>query len=168
MSCLHCGNSLAHRTKGSGRQRTKYCSTKCKNRAGSARQYKRWRAKNLKKPRPTVKAQDLYWQRDQIIRTNEILKRGKCATHLELFGHELLVTDHNKAIFQFDHLDRQAKVGIVSRMIGRHSDPAILIREMAKCQLVCANCHHMKTLQKQDYLPIQRRSVAEHLQLELH
>jgi hypothetical protein len=44
----------------------------------------------------------------------------------------------------FDHRDPSAKGYTVSRMLLRASTEEIL-REAAKCDVVCANCHRMRT-----------------------
>lgn len=44
----------------------------------------------------------------------------------------------------FDHRDPTTKEHTVTRMVGRSSDDAILA-EVAKCDIVCANCHRLRT-----------------------
>jgi uncharacterized OB-fold protein len=44
----------------------------------------------------------------------------------------------------FDHRDPQAKRSAVTRMIGRAGTSRIL-DEVAKCDIVCANCHRLRT-----------------------
>lgn len=44
----------------------------------------------------------------------------------------------------FDHRDRRTKLHTVTRMVGRASTEAILA-EVAKCDIVCANCHRVRT-----------------------
>ena len=41
---------------------------------------------------------------------------------------------------EFDHRDAPRKIGVLSRMAGRVSI-ALLLEEIAKCDIVCANCH---------------------------
>jgi hypothetical protein len=43
----------------------------------------------------------------------------------------------------FDHRDPSTKVQAVSRLITRSY--ATLMAEVAKCDIVCANCHHLRT-----------------------
>jgi hypothetical protein len=47
----------------------------------------------------------------------------------------------------FDHRDPRAKRSAVTRLIGRAGDARIL-EEAAKCDIVCANCHRLRTLQR--------------------
>lgn len=44
----------------------------------------------------------------------------------------------------FDHRDATTKRHTVARMVGRSSTAAILA-EVAKCDIVCANCHRLRT-----------------------
>ena len=47
-------------------------------------------------------------------------------------------------VMQFDHRDGSSKRGLVTRMIGRAGRDRILA-EAAKCDVVCGNCHRMRT-----------------------
>lgn len=47
-------------------------------------------------------------------------------------------------VMDFDHLDAFEKHSDVSRLSGRVSDIKLL-QEIAKCELVCANCHRIRT-----------------------
>jgi hypothetical protein len=44
----------------------------------------------------------------------------------------------------FDHRDPRTKWSAVTRMIGRAGTYRIL-EEVAKCDIVCANCHRLRT-----------------------
>jgi hypothetical protein len=48
---------------------------------------------------------------------------------------------------EFDHRDPATKVHGVTSMIGRASVAGILA-EVAKCDVVCANCHRMRTYRR--------------------
>jgi len=45
----------------------------------------------------------------------------------------------------FDHV-RGTKRGIISRLSGGRMAKAKLLEEIAKCEVVCANCHRLRTL----------------------
>jgi len=47
----------------------------------------------------------------------------------------------------FDHRDATSKVAGVTRMVGRASLERILA-EVAKCDIVCANCHRLRTFER--------------------
>jgi formate-dependent nitrite reductase cytochrome c552 subunit len=47
----------------------------------------------------------------------------------------------------FDHRDPASKRSAVTRMIGR-AGTARILEEVAKCDIVCANCHRLRTFQR--------------------
>ncbi len=47
----------------------------------------------------------------------------------------------------FDHRDPATKVQAVTRMIGR-AGTARILAEVAKCDIVCANCHRLRTFER--------------------
>ncbi len=49
----------------------------------------------------------------------------------------------------FDHRDPGTKRQAVTRMIGRAGTDAIL-KEVDKCDIVCANCHRDRTKRRRD------------------
>jgi hypothetical protein len=51
------------------------------------------------------------------------------------------------AAMDFDHRDPRTKRSSVTRMIGR-AGTRTLLDEVAKCDIVCANCHRMRTFQR--------------------
>ena len=50
-------------------------------------------------------------------------------------------------VMHWDHLPQFEKVGEISVMVGSRSREAIL-EELKKCELVCANCHVMRTVRR--------------------
>jgi hypothetical protein len=50
-------------------------------------------------------------------------------------------------VMQFDHRDSREKRYVVSMMVGRVGRDRILA-EVAKCDIVCANCHRERTYQR--------------------
>lgn len=55
--------------------------------------------------------------------------------------------DYPAHIMQFDHV-RGEKLGNISEMVRTASD-ADLLEEIAKCDIVCANCHAQRTWERQ-------------------
>lgn len=45
----------------------------------------------------------------------------------------------------FDHRDASLKVDAVSRLLRRASSIEELQQEIAKCDVVCSNCHRLRT-----------------------
>jgi hypothetical protein len=56
------------------------------------------------------------------------------------------------AAMSWDHLPGSGKTNDVSSLVGRHNRAAVLA-EIAKCELVCANCHAVRSFE--------RRGVAQ-------
>lgn len=53
----------------------------------------------------------------------------------------------------FDHRDPGSKVSAVTRMIGR-AGTARILDEVAKCDIVCANCHRLRTFERRSADPV--------------
>lgn len=51
----------------------------------------------------------------------------------------------------FDHIDRKDKSFDISQYVGTKSDEVIL-SEIAKCRVLCANCHRIKSYENKDHL----------------
>jgi hypothetical protein len=56
---------------------------------------------------------------------------------------------------EFDHRDASAKTQGVTRMVGRASLQRIM-DEVAKCDVVCANCHRMRTFRRRGAALLER------------
>ena len=50
-------------------------------------------------------------------------------------------------VMHWDHLPGYEKLGCISEMVGSRSR-AITIAELKKCELVCANCHVIRTISR--------------------
>lgn len=51
--------------------------------------------------------------------------------------------ESDPACLEFDHIDPSTKEYNVSRMA--HTSMELLLKEMAKCRILCANCHRKRT-----------------------
>ncbi|MCA1615336.1 MAG: hypothetical protein LC800_14785 [Acidobacteria bacterium] len=51
-------------------------------------------------------------------------------------------------VMEFDHRDAADKVGAVGNLVSRGCTDERLLAEMAKCDIVCANCHRMRTFNR--------------------
>ncbi len=56
--------------------------------------------------------------------------------------------DADPVALEFDHLPGAEKVNKVSAMVNMRLDT--LIEEMEKCDVVCSNCHRIRTWNRQD------------------
>lgn len=48
-------------------------------------------------------------------------------------------------VMDFDHRDPEAKVTEVANMVARQMSEDSILAEIAKCDVVCSNCHRLRT-----------------------
>ena len=59
------------------------------------------------------------------------------------------VNEDNHMAFHFDHLDPLEKNEGISVLVNStYASEAIISKEIDKCQLLCANCHRIRTLEQ--------------------
>lgn len=97
-----------------------------------------------------------FWQRTPGTSPRVQELRDRRASHRQLLRElrERSCTDCGQSfpyyVMQFDHRDPATKNYVVTQMIGRAGIDTILA-EAAKCDVVCTNCHRMRTyLRRQD------------------
>ena len=83
----------------------------------------------------------------------EKLRRGECELHpLYNNGERKFVVPGLEYLFDMDHLDRTQKHKTIAKM---SNDPVErLMAEIAKCQMVCVECHRRKTVESRDWVHI--------------
>lgn len=59
----------------------------------------------------------------------------------------------------FDHRDRLTKTENVSKLVSRRYE--LILQEIEKCDLVCANCHRIRTQSRLDHIPIPESSSGK-------
>ena len=101
-------------------------------------------------PKNTIKARRV--TNKQILVTEKLL-RGECALHgLYNNGERKFVVPGLEYLFDMDHKDRTVKHKTIAKM---HGDPEHRFRtELAKCQMVCVECHRRKTVEHRDWVCI--------------
>lgn len=55
----------------------------------------------------------------------------------------------NPVVLQFDHIDPEDKLDHVSRLASAGVSEQVLLEEIDKCEVRCANCHAVKTARAQ-------------------
>ena len=65
-------------------------------------------------------------------------------------------------VMDFDHV-KGNKRGIISRMTSAPMSGAKLLAEIDKCEVVCANCHRLRTLQRRLGLEVKPSEVVRFL-----
>ena len=149
-SCKICAKSITQH--GSGRPKNRCDNHKIQRRKFRPKPIEEIR-ENAMRQRQRIAAKDHAFVKSEKIRV------GRCAMHPFMFdGQELLVTERNAVAFCWDHVDRATKTMSISAMIGRGGEynERNLKDEMAKCVLMCANCHQIKTYEQNDYRQIDR------------
>lgn len=48
-------------------------------------------------------------------------------------------------VLEFDHIDRSTKTAAVSMMVQRFMSWRVILQEIEKCEVRCANCHRRRT-----------------------
>jgi hypothetical protein len=128
--CNRCGKQMA--MIGSGRP-PKYCSEKCRY---------------VPKPRTKLKGTPMSRGKDAVLKDK--LLRGECVLHPTYHqGRRKFVTLDNHRMFAYDHIDRATKKDTIAKLVD--AGARALETELLKCQLVCHNCHAMKTYEDKDW-----------------
>jgi hypothetical protein len=148
-ACLNCGANIVQQ--GSGR-RKKWCNKKCHDNDPIIKTQKTQTAKRhyWKNRTPSAK-----WRREtnrQILVAEKLL-RGECALHpFYNNGERKYVVPGLEYLFDMDHIDRNDKHKTIAKMM---KDPEKQFREeMAKCQMLCVECHRRKTVESRDWVQI--------------
>jgi len=54
-------------------------------------------------------------------------------------------------VLEFDHIDRGTKTAEISRMVSSFMTWDKILKEIAKCEVRCANCHRRRTAKQQGW-----------------
>ena len=147
--CSTCGATIIN--KGSGRPK-KWCNKKChdQDRTIKARQRNYCKRYYWKNRIPSEKRNR---ENNRAIVNKEKLRRGECELHpLYNNGERKFVIPGLEYLFDMDHIDRKNKHKTVAKMMK--TNEKIFRNELAKCQLVCCECHRRKTIENKDWVHI--------------
>ena len=149
-SCKVCAKSISQH--GSGRPRNN-CGNHKKIKKALLTDNEKKHKKDMYRLMSSKKTQE-----DRAFVNQEKLRVGRCAMHPFIFdGAELLFNERTVLAGCWDHVDRSKKVANISALVGRaRVNRQVLLDEMAKCILLCANCHQIKTYEENDYRQIDR------------
>ena len=59
--------------------------------------------------------------------------------------------ESDPVVLQFDHIDPSTKKASVSRLMSGTRKWETILKEIEKCQVLCANCHARKTYSQLSY-----------------
>lgn len=134
--CKHCGKKLIQPPRG----RRIYCSSKCRFAYWTINNRERMNA-NARAYRRRRYAEDGCW-RDEGAKAKALkawmleIKSGPCGDCGRCFPI---------CCMDFDHREGEIKSGNVGSMFAHHYSRELIEREIEKCDLVCANCHRIRT-----------------------
>lgn len=114
----------------------RYAKTE-KGRATRAKAAKKWAAAN----RDKINA----WKRERAATQMELLRQIKIARGCIDCGYRAAAE-----ALDFDHVGQEPKKFNVCEARGRYSTE-VLLEEVAKCVVRCANCHRIKTHRERDF-----------------
>jgi hypothetical protein len=66
----------------------------------------------------------------------------------------------NPIALDFDHVDRSTKLAPLARLSRTSVKQSVLQEELAKCMVLCANCHVIKTRDNQDWRRPSKRIIC--------
>lgn len=91
------------------------------------------------------------WRRLRVVPRLKLVADYKLARGCARCGY-----NENSVALDLDHLDRTTKVATVSDIAsqpGKYTEED-LRNELSKCQVLCKNCHAIKSYEEKDYLPL--------------
>ena len=147
-TCKICHSRI--RNAGSGRPK-EYCSGRCRNK--TAKRLAQMRQYANRKSRKQGVPIRIKRETNRSILNAEKIRRGECELHpLYNDGERKFVVPGLEYLFDMDHVDRTQKHKTIAKMAN---DPVErLLAEIAKCQLVCCECHRRKTCESRDWVSI--------------
>lgn len=79
------------------------------------------------------------WREDRYKKLNVFKEANPCMDCSNFFP---------AVCMDFDHRQRATKLGDVAKLIGSNQSWEVIEAEIAKCDLICANCHRIRTAQR--------------------
>src|SRR5918992_4596195 len=100
-----------------------------------------------------------YWRRTRLarLRKRKRLRDERAAWYRSLKKDRTCAdcgASYHHSAMQWDHRPETNKTREVSNLVRRGFRPSTILEEIAKCDLVCANCHAVRTFNR-------RRGVAQ-------
>jgi hypothetical protein len=97
-----------------------------------------WYARNADRQRALVKVNAERYR----VRLRDVVRQAKsrpCADCGQQYPHYVM---------DFDHRTLERKLGNIAWMVSRRRTVDDVLAEIAKCEVVCANCHCIRTFQR--------------------
>lgn len=91
--------------------------------------------------------------RKQRQKRHDYVNKRKLKEFKECKDCKFAVADKIVRFFEFDHLDSKLKVDCVSVLISNCRPFSEIDAEIAKCELVCRDCHYDRTMKREHWKP---------------
>lgn len=128
-----------------------------RNREKQKDSQRKWAAKNPAKHREGENRRS----RQRAQRRRELLNKLKARPCMDCGGV------FPPCCMDFDHRDRSTKIDIVSKVVSFPGGFDALLAEIDKCDLVCANCHRIRTFERNHNKERVQRDAPRSNQLSL-
>lgn len=93
----------------------------------------------------TVEERELRRKQKITNKHNRRLQEGRELIKEHLAKGCMDCNEKDPIVLEFDHIDPASKEADISKLLGSHKSIERLRREIAKCEVVCANCHRRRT-----------------------
>jgi ribosomal protein S30 len=110
-------------------------------------------AKNRKRYTPKTRKIDKGLMNKEIIKSYKLSMGGCCICGIT-------INDTNVHMFALDHREPSLKLFNLSQAKNKYS-PDMVKAECAKCDLMCHNCHHLKTHKDGDHKFRRNEAIAQ-------
>jgi len=141
-----------------------------KKRAARRAAYARWRTKNIE----AARANSRRWVNTAAGRKSAAISKQRYRTQANAYIDEYLQRhacidcgECDPIVLEFDHRDPAQKEFAISRLRTIPVSFARLKKEIAKCDVRCANCHRRKTIAKKDWKGAAKPATPRSVQFEL-
>lgn len=116
--------------------RRNVCKTCCEQHRKSKEHYQKYKTEYNKRSK---ERRERLFEENSLLVVN-FLKNNPCVN----------CSESNILVLDFDHKDKKDKKYDISRMLSSYKWNTIL-KEIKKCQVLCANCHRIKTAHQFDW-----------------
>ncbi len=111
--------------------------------------------KDLKDPRYKEARRRYYYKNKEAQIRRQMISKTELREWVNHFKEDLPCGDCGRYlppyVMDFDHRSGETKIGNISRLIGDGRSLTVIQTEIDKCDLVCANCHRIRTHGEDDH-----------------
>jgi 5-methylcytosine-specific restriction endonuclease McrA len=97
--------------------------------------------KTLKRSKKISNETKNNYRRKRVAYYRELIWRYKRLCGCAICGNK------DPRVLDYDHINGKNKIDVISRMVGQTVSKIKLKKEIRKCQILCSNCHRIKTFE---------------------